>query len=63
MPQETRTTFSILTCLYRFCGKTQCVLFNLGGRSLWRTSQLGLVHAFNMDSMKQVRAMLLNKIT
>ena len=30
---------------------------------LWSTSLLGLVHAFNMESMKQMRAMLHNKIT
>ena len=34
------------------CGKTQWVLFSCGGRSLW-----------HVESMKQVRALLLNKIT
>ena len=46
--RKTHPTFTFLTCWYRRCGKTQWVLFSCGGRSLWCTSLLGLVHAFSM---------------
>ena len=64
MPQQTHPASSFQTCQSRRCKKTQRVRSPCRGSSLWCTSLLGLIHAFNMGSMKQqVRAMLHNKIT
>ena len=63
VPQKTHPASSLQVCLYRLFGKTQRVQSPCRGSSLWCTTLLGLVHAFNMGSIKQMRVMLHNKIT